>query len=112
MERHDASIGAAARQHAPEAVGHGAPGTVVRGGEAVPAGLQAEAEDFEATPGQEPFRRALERLVTDEEYRRAAMADPGRVARDYGLDPGQDGLLGAACWAAYGPEVAGHGMAW
>ena len=82
---------------------------MVRGGEAIPVDLEAEAEDFEAAPDPEAFRRALERLVGDAEYRLAAMAEPGRAARDFGLYPGQDGLLGAVCWAAYGPEVAGHG---
>ena len=74
-------------------------------GDAAPAGAGAEAAPA--------FRRALERLVGDEGYRAAAMADPDRVAADYGLDPGQLGLLGAVCWAAYAPEVAGHyGTRW
>ena len=87
-------------------------GTVDLGGEAVPVELGTDDAGFEAPPGPGRFREALERLVTDPAYREAAMADPQRVAADFGLDPGQFGLLGAACWAAYGPEVAGQRLSW
>ena len=73
MERRDAGRGPT-RQGGPEAVSHGAPGTVVRGGEAIPVDLEAEAADFEAVPGPGQFREALERLVADEAYREAALA--------------------------------------
>ena len=83
--------------------------TAVPGGEAVPVELQTEERGFEAPPDPGAFRAALERLVGDATYREAALANPARVAAEFGLDPGQAGLLVAACWAAYGPEVGGHG---
>jgi len=96
-----------------EVAGHGAPGTAVLGGAAVPVDLATEDAGFEAQHDPGAFRRALERLVGDEAYRDAMLADPTRAAFDLGLDPGGTGLLLAVCWAAYGPEVAGQAFkAW
>ena len=82
--------------------------TTVLGGERVPVELETEDQGFEARPGPDAFRRALERLVADEGVRNAVLADPTLALADLGLDPGQAGLLAAACWAAFGPDVTGH----
>ena len=103
---------AAAAAGEAEVRGHAARGVVRLEGEAVPVDLKTEDAGFEAQPGPGAFRRALERLVGDEGYREEVLADPGRLVGDFGLDPGRAGLLAAACWAAYGPEVAGHYRAW
>jgi len=77
---------------------------------AIPVDLKTDDPGFEAV-GFDGFRRALERLVADEPFREAILADPNQGAAEYGLGPGQMGLLLATAWAAYGPDVEGHGLA-
>lgn len=59
----------------------------------------------------EQFQKALERLVTDKDYRKEVAAVPDRLASDFPLTPGELGLL-AAVWEATGnmPDVQGYGI--
>jgi len=98
----------------PEFAGHGAPaGTVRLGAEKIPVDLATADVGFEAPGKSGAFRVALERLVSDAAYRDAVLAEPSLLSRDDApLHPGEVGLLLAVCWAAYGPDVAGHLYSW
>lgn len=51
---------------------------------------------------QSEVQRVLERLVTDEDYRRHVQEDPEYLAAGNELSPGEAGLLTALTEAAYG----------
>ncbi len=77
----------------PEVAGHVAgPRTVRLAGEEVPVDLETEDAGLEAALDPGAVRTALERLVTDEGFRPAVLANPAQVA-DLGLDPRQASLL-------------------